>query len=127
MYFWTQEIDKIDNNIVTLKNGSTITVEEKNKELFTEKASTASELQEKWSTAVAKEIIDVLHSNNVRLTDINWIITLVNDIVWKKNEEAVANAFGRDNLDVLTNIFGAEKAIPELAVRNIRIKDIFKS
>jgi hypothetical protein len=45
-----------------------------------------------WSQMVAKEIIDVYHSNNVRLTDINLINNLVNDIITGKNDEAIVNA-----------------------------------
>lgn len=125
MYFGSQEIESIDNNIVTLKNWDTIEIEEKNKQLFTEELTTGSELQHKWSTMIAKEIIDVLHANNVRLTDINYIINIVNDIITGKNEEAVVNAFGKEKLDTITSIFGWDEKLPSLAVRNIRMKDIF--
>jgi hypothetical protein len=124
MYFWTKEIESINDNIVTFKDETTIEIVEKNKELFTENAITASELQTKWATIVAKQIVDVLHDNNVRLTDINYIINLVNDIISWKNDEAIVKAFWKENLDNITSIFGGEK-IPSLAVRNIRMKDIF--
>jgi hypothetical protein len=124
MYFWTKEIESINDNLVTFKDETTIEIVEKNKELFTENAITASELQTKWASIVAKQIVDVLHDNNVRLTDINYIINLVNDIITWKNDEAIVKAFWKENLDNITSIFGGEK-IPSLAARNIRMKDIF--
>ena len=55
-----------------------------------------------WSQMVAKEIIDVYHSNNVRLTDINLINNLVNDIITGKNDEAIVNVFGKEKLDTIS-------------------------
>lgn len=124
MYFWTKEIESINDNIVTFKDGSTIEIVEKNKELFTQEPITASDLQHKWSTIVAKDIVDTFYNNNVRLTDINYIMNLVNDIITWKNDEAITKAFGEEKLNTITSIFWGEK-IPSLAVRNIRIKDIF--
>ena len=127
MYFWTQEIESIDWNIVTFKDWQTLEIEEKNKELFTEDPITGSDLQMNWSQMVAKEIIDVYHSNNVRLTDINLINNLVNDIITGKNDEAIVNVFGKENLDIISWIFGATEKLASISSRNIRIKDIFKS
>jgi hypothetical protein len=127
MFIGTQEIESVDGNIVTLKTGEQIEVTDKNKSLFTEEAITGSDIVEKWAKSVAQEIVDVLFENNVRLTDINMIINFVNDIISGKNDEAVAKAFGEEKLSVLSKIMGAEKSLPSLNVRNIRMKDIFNS
>jgi len=127
MFIWTQEIEIIEENSITLKNGSKIQIENKNKNLLTEEPLTWSELQMKWAQNVATDIIDVLHENNVRLTDIWLIMNLVNDIISGKNDEALASAFWKDNLDVISNIFWSNENLASIAVRNIRMKDIFKS
>ena len=105
MYFGSQEIESVDNNTVALKNGFVIEVTDKNKELFTEEPLGGSELQHKWATMVAKDVIDVLHTNNVRLTDINLVMNLVQDTIAGKNDEAITTAFGRDKLNTLSEIF----------------------
>lgn len=127
MYFGSQEIESVDNNTVTLKNGFVIEVTDKNKELFTEEPLGGSELQHKWATMVAKDVIDVLHTNNVRLTDINLVMNIVQDTISGKNDEAIATAFGREKLNTLSEIFGATENLASLSVRNIQMKDIFNS
>jgi len=127
MYLWTQEIETIDWNIVTFKDWQTLEIEEQNKELFTEEPTTGSELQMNWASMVAKQIVDVYHTNNVRLTDINLINSMVNDIIDAKNDEAIVEAFWKENLDTISGIFGSEEKLATISSRNIRIKDIFKS
>jgi hypothetical protein len=55
-----------------------------------------------WSQMVAKEIIDVYHSNNVRLTDINFINDSVTNIINGKNDEAIVEVFGKEKLDTIS-------------------------
>ncbi len=126
MYFGSKEIETVNENIVTFKDGYTMEIVEKNKQLFTETPLSGSELQQKWSAIAAREIIDVLVSNNVRITDINFVMNLVSDIITGKNDEAIANAFGKEKLDTTACVFGANERIATLAVRNIQMKDIFK-
>jgi len=127
MYLWTQEIETIDWSIVTFKDWQTLEIEEQNKELFTEEPTTGSDLQMNWASMVAKQIVDVYHTNNVRLTDINLINSMVNDIIAAKNDEAIVEAFWKENLDTISGIFGSEEKLATISSRNIRIKDIFKS
>jgi len=127
MYLGTQEIDIVKDNIITFKNGQTLQIEEKNKKLFTDEAITASELQDKMQDIIAEDIIEVLKSHNARLIDFNAIVNLINETINAKNEEAVANVFWKEKLNVLSTVFGSNENLDSLAVRNIRIKDIFKS
>ena len=68
-------------------------VTDKNKELFTEEQISGSDLQTRFAQAIAKDIIDVLALHNARLTDLNLVMNIVNDIITGKNEEAVVKAF----------------------------------
>ena len=79
----------------------------------------------KFASVVAKQIIDVLYENNVRLTDINLIINTVNDTLSNKNDEAIVKSFWKESLENISEIFWANEKIASLSVRNIRIKDIF--
>jgi hypothetical protein len=127
MYFWTQEIETINDNTITLKNWVTVEIEEKNKKLFTEEPITGSELQVKMNNIIATEIVDVLFSNNARLVDINQILWAVNEIVTSKQEEAIVDKFWKEKLDAISEIFWANEKIASLSVRSIRIKDIFNT
>jgi len=125
MYFWTKEIKSIDWDIVTLSDWNQIQIEEKNKELFTEEAITASDLQANWIKLIAKDVVDALHSNNARLIDIDNVFTSVRDIINWENEKSLAKLIWKDKLNVLSTIFWSEENLDSLAVRNIRMKDIF--
>jgi hypothetical protein len=61
------------------------------------------------------------------LTDINLIMDTLSWIISWKNDEAVSNAFWKEKLDTISNIFGSDQNLASLAVRNIRVNDIFKS
>lgn len=96
MFFWSKEIEKVDWNIVSFKDGTTVQIEESNKELFTEEAITGSQLQTKLINFLSKnlfkalsqvdyvwnddadesrkkiiiDMMNVIIDNNVRITDI---------------------------------------------------------
>lgn len=127
MYLGTQEISTIEWNLVTFTNWNTFEITEKNKELITEEAITWSEFQEKWAKQVAIQIIDLYFQNNVRLVDINLINSFVWDIINNKNDETLVNLLWKEKLDTISNIMWAKESLASLAVRNIRVKDIFNS
>ena len=125
MYFGSLEIESVEGNLVTLKNGTSLEVTEKNKELFTEEAITWTDLQDKWQKSVVPGIVDLLAEYNVRLADINAIFQLVGQTIQSKNEEALVKAFGKEKLGALASVFGASSDVAELNSRSIRVKDIF--
>lgn len=155
MFFGTSEIESTDGNLVTLKNGDVIEITDKNKELFTESATTGSELQEAMirqaaedvKNAIAlnevkeeqgKRIIDTFAKHNIRLVDIStvWDVifseiletkAIVDTTIEAKNNETIVNALGKEKLDAFSRIFGATENAPNNSVRNIRMKDIFNT
>lgn len=132
MFIGNLEIEEVEawepgENLVTLKNGNEVYLTDKNKELFTETASTGSDLQMRQSTMAVKDIIDVLHAHNVRLIDVGLIFQLATDTIHAKNDETLVNAMGRQKLETVSEIFGATEKADGNTVRNIRIKDIFTS
>lgn len=127
MFIGNLEIESIEGNVVTLKNGSTVEITEKNKALFTDSATTGSDLQERFAKAVVKDVIDAYHAHNVRLVDIGFIQQLVTDAIHAKNDETLVNAMGRKKLEAVSEIFGATEKADGNTVRNIRIRDIFTS
>lgn len=150
MYFWTQEIETINEDNIVLKDWKIIQITPKNNELFTEEPITWSELQEKWINIVTDEfmtlldskeeitpkLVDILFENNLRLVDISqvWdtIFSRITNIkaslyntIEAKNNETIVNIMWKDNLDNFSTIFWAKENAPDVSVRNIRIKDIF--
>lgn len=127
MYFGAAKIKEITGNIAMLESGDLLELTDKNKELITESPLTGSALQEAMAMQVAKQIIDVLHANNVRLVDIQLINNFVNDIVMHRNEERMAELMGKQKLDTLATAFGATENAPGNSVRNIRFQDVFNA
>lgn len=153
MYFGVSEIESIEKDIVTLKNGDNIEITDKNKSLFTAEPITGSELQEKMVKIVAEEfkpiifsednqeektrkLVDILFANNLRLVDISqvWEVifsdmmsvkTALDFTIELKNNETIVNALGKDKLDIFSRIFGAKDNAPSNSIRNVRTKDIF--
>lgn len=151
MYLGTAEIESIDKNTVTLKNGDVIEIT--NKSLFTDCETTGSGLQEKMikeaSEAIkkalnepkdeqAKIIIDILAEHNIRLVDISivWDVifsgilevkSIVDTTIEAKNNETIVNAIGKEKLDAFSRIFGATENAPNNSIRQIRMKDIFNN
>ena len=128
MYFGSKEIESVNDNVITFKDGNTLTIEEKNKNLFTEEPMDASKLQTFWNMAVAKEIAEVIMDNNVRISDVSNIFGLVNQIIEEKHNERLSELIGKDKLDTLARVFGTENdVVASLSVRNIRAKDLLSN
>lgn len=153
MYFGVLEIESVENDVVTLKNGDKIEITDKNKELFTEEPLDGSSLQEKMVKIVAEEfkqvifsedtqeektrkLVDILFGNNLRLVDISqvWEVvfsdmmsvkTALDFTIELKNNETLVNALGKDKLDTFSRIFGAKDNAPSNSIRQVRMKDIF--
>jgi len=127
MYFGTQEIETVDNNTVTFKNGSSIEITNKNKELFTEEPMTGSDIQMESAKAIMKSMIEAATLHNPRLVDMNLALNLLQETLANKNDEALVKAFGKDKLDTLASIYGASEKLASISVRSIRLNDIFNS
>lgn len=127
MFIGNLKIASIDGSTVTFKDGSTVELTEKNKELLTEKASTGSDLQERMAKAVVKDVIDVYYAHNVRLVDIGFIQQLVTNVVQAKQDQTLVDAIGRKKLEALSKVFGATGNADGNTVRNIRMRDTFTS
>jgi len=155
MFFWKLEIKEINSDSVTLIDGSTIPVTEKNKLLFTENEIGGSELQQNMVKVVATEflaqlpadlskshesitakLMDILDEHNMRLVDISevWetiishLITIKSELdntISAKNDETIVKLVWKDKLDNFSKLFGATENAPSNSIRNIRIKDIF--
>lgn len=128
MYFGSKEIESVNDNVITFKDGNTLAIEEKNKNLFTEEPMDASKLQTFWNMVVAKEIAEVIMDNNVRISDVSNIFGLVNQIIEEKHNERLSELIGKDKLDTLARVFGTENdVVASLSVRNIRAKDLLSN
>ena len=164
MFFGNSEIESIVDGIATLKDGWQISLTEKNKDLLTEESTTGSELQFKWCMQVANEIfsslgkisylsekenddqrkkaivdlIDILHTNDVRITDIDLIFDVVQweikmlyskvqETIQSKENEKLVEFFGKDKLSTIAKAFWANEDISDTSVRSVRMKDFFNT
>lgn len=158
MFFGTKEIVSQDGNVVTFNDGGkeySVTVTEKQKQFFTEKPLTGSELQERMAKAVASEFlslvqadlskepeidvskfVDVLAAYDVRLVDVSSayeyvashlmaVKSAIDATVNEANEKKIVEAVGKEKLDAYSRIFGATADAPSNSVRNVRISDVF--